>query len=128
MSKIDIYCGDCLEIMKQIPDGSIDMILCDLPYGITQNEWDKKIPFDLLWAQYHRIAKPNAAIVLNCQQPFTSELIMSNKKEFKYCWTWYKHSTRGFLNAKRQPLRVKEDIAVFYRKQCTYNPIMKKKK
>lgn len=112
--------------MKDIPDNSVDMVLCDLPFGVTRNEWDKIIPFDSLWGGYHRIVKPNGAIVLHCQQPFTSRLIMSNEKEFKYCWVWYKHYCRGFLNAKKQPLKSHEDIAVFYNKQCTYNPQMKK--
>ena len=120
--------GDCLTVMKDIPDKSIDMILCDLPYGITQNKWDNIIPFSPLWEQYNRIIKDNGAIVLNCQQPFTSKLIMSNLKDFKYCWIWYKKQCSGFLNAKKQPLRNCEDIAVFYRKQCTYNPIMRRGK
>lgn len=120
--------GDCLTVMKDIPDKSIDMILCDLPYGTTQNKWDNIIPFAPLWEQYNRIIKDNGAIVLNCQQPFTSKLIMSNLKDFKYCWIWYKKQCSGFLNAKKQPLRNCEDIAVFYRKQCTYNPIMRRGK
>lgn len=120
--------GDCIELMRDIPDGSIDMVLCDLPYGMTRNAWDVKIPFAALWEQYRRITKPNAAIVLHCQQPFTSELIMSNRSQFKYCWVWYKRQCSGFLNAKKQPLRNCEEIAVFYRQQCTYNPIMRKGK
>ena len=128
MSGIQLMQGDCLEKMKEIPDKSIDMILCDLPYGTTQNKWDSVIPFEPLWEQYHRVCKPNAAIVLHCQQPFTTQLITSNPKEFKYCWIWYKHYARGFLNAKKRPLKVHEDIAVFYKKQCTYNPHMKKGK
>lgn len=119
--------GDCLERMKEIPEGSVDMVLCDLPYGVTaRNKWDVVIPFAPLWEQYHRVCKPNAAIVLHCQQPFTTDLISSNRKEFKYLWYWDKHYCRGFLNAKKQPLRVCEEIAVFYGKQCTYNPEMKK--
>ena len=114
--------------MKNIDDKSIDMILCDLPYGMTRNTWDRIIPLELLWEQYNRIIKDNGAIVLNCQQPFTSKLITSNIKNFKYCWTWYKKQCSGFLNAKKQPLRNCEDIAVFYKKQCTYNPIMRKGK
>lgn len=128
MSEVKLIYGDCLELMKGIPDKSIDMILCDLPYGVTQNAWDKKIPLNILWEQYDRIIKVNGAIVLHCQQPFTAELIMSNKKMFKYCWTWYKKQCSGFLNAKKQPLRNCEDIAVFYRKQCIYNPQMRKGK
>lgn len=114
--------------MNEIPDKSVDMVLCDLPFGLTKNEWDKKLSLEKLWLQYNRIVKENGAIVLNCQQPFTSELILSNKENFKYCWVWYKKQCSGFLNAKRQPLRNCEDIAVFYRKQCTYNPIMHKGK
>ena len=128
MSEITLKQGDCLEIMKEIPDKSIDMVLCDLPFGVTQNKWDKIIPFDALWGGYNRIVKENGAIVLHCQQPFTSDLVLSNKKNFKYCWVWYKKQCSGFLNAKKQPLRNCEDIAVFYRKQCTYNPIMRKGK
>lgn len=125
---IKLLQGDCLELMKDIPDKSIDMVCCDLPFGVTQNVWDKVIPLDELWGEYHRIVKDNGAIVLNCQQPFTSKLIMSNLKYFKYCWTWYKKQCSGFLNSKKQPLRNCEDIAVFYKKQCTYNPIMRKGK
>lgn len=125
---IDLQQGDCLELMKNIPNKSVDMILCDLPYGTTCNAWDKKIDLNSLWTNYNRIIKDNGAIVLHCQQPFTSELIMSNVKNFKYCWVWYKKQCSGFLNAKKQPLRNCEDIAVFYSKQCTYNPCMRKGK
>lgn len=118
--------GDCLKLMKTIPNKSVDMVLCDLPYGVTRNPWDEPLPFDKMWNAYHRVCKDNAAIVLHCQQPFTTQLIASNQKEFKYCWVWYKHYVRGFLNAKKQPLKSHEDIAVFYRKQCTYNPQMTK--
>lgn len=120
--------GDCLEIMPKIEDESIDMILCDLPYGTTRNKWDSVIDLELLWKEYRRVIKERGAIVLDCQQPFTSMLISSNPKMFKYTWTWYKHQVSGFLNSKRQPLRNCEDIAVFYKKQCTYNPIMIKGK
>lgn len=115
--------GDCLERMKEIPDGSVDMILTDLPYGTTACKWDSVIPFEPLWEQYKRVTKPNAAIVLFCAQPFTSQLISSNYKMFKYCWYWNKVLPRGHLNAKKQPLRVIEEIAVFYSKPCFYNPI-----
>ena len=125
---IDLMHGDCLELMKQIPDKSVDMILCDLPYGTTRNSWDTVISFVPLWEEYKRIAKDRAAIVLHCQQPFTSDLITSNRKDFKYCWHWYKKQCSGFLNSKKQPLRNCEDIAVFYQGQCTYNPIMRKGK
>lgn len=117
--------GDCLERMKEIPDGSVDMVLCDLPYGTTNCRWDSVIPFELLWKQYHRICKDNAAVVLFGAEPFTSSLITSNIREFKYTMVWYKHYARGFLNAKKQPLRTTEQISVFYKKQPTYNPQMR---
>jgi site-specific DNA-methyltransferase (adenine-specific) len=119
-----IYQMDCLEGMKLIPDKSIDMILCDLPYGTTQCKWDEIIPFEKLWKQYERIIKDNGAIVLTASQPFTSTLIASNLKLFKYSWIWDKVKATGHLNAKKQPLRKFEDICVFYKKQCTYNPQM----
>lgn len=123
-----LFHGDCLEEMKKIQDGSVDMVLTDPPYGLTQQPWDNVIPFEPLWEQLNRICKRNAAVVLHCMQPFTTMLIASNIKNFKYCWVWNKHYCRGFLNAKRQPLREHEDIAVFYRNQCTYNPRMTKGK
>ena len=119
-----LFEGDCLEIMKQFPDNSIDMVLCDLPYGTTQNKWDTVINFDDLWQQYHRIVKPNGAIVLTGQGLFTAKLILSNEKYFKYKIVWEKSKPTNFLNAKKQPLRKHEDICVFYRKQPTYNPQM----
>jgi DNA modification methylase len=122
---INLMQGDCLELMKDIPDGSIDFILCDLPYGTTACKWDSVIPFGPLWAQYKRIAKKNAAIVLTASQPFTSALVMSNIKDFKYDWCWKKPKGTGHLNAKRMPMRDKEDIVVFYNKQCIYNPQLK---
>lgn len=118
-----IYQIDCLEGMKLIPDKSIDMILCDLPYGITaRNTWDSAIPFEPLWEQYERIIKDNGAIVLTASQPFTSELVMSNPKLFRYEWIWKKNNATGHLNAKRMPMREHESIIVFYKKQPTYNP------
>ena len=126
--KSKIIHGDCLVEMKLIPDKSIDMILADLPYGTTQNKWDSVIPFDLLWLEYNRIVKDNGAIVLTAAQPFTSMLIMSNTKMFKYCWVWDKDRSSGALNCNRMPLRYHEDIVVFYKKQCTYNPQMTKGK
>lgn len=114
--------GDCLEMMKLIPDGSVDMVLCDLPYGTTACAWDAVIPFDHLWPEYRRIGKPNCAFVLTANQPFTSALVMSNPKEFKYSWSWVKTNCTGFANAKKQPLRQFEDILVFYRSQPIYNP------
>lgn len=121
----EIYLGDCLELMpKHLEDKSVDMIFCDLPYGTTQNKWDSVIPLDKLWSEYERVIKDNGAIVLFAAQPFTSALIMSNPKLFKYDWTWQKPKGTAHLNAKKQPMRDKEDICVFYKKQCTYNPQM----
>ena len=117
--------GDCLELMKGIRDKSIDMILCDLPYGTTQNKWDSIIPLGLLWEQYERVIKDNGMICLTSSEPFTNQLINSKPKKFKYYdLVWDKISTTGFLNAKRQPLRRHEQIICFYKKQPTYNPIM----
>lgn len=116
--------GDCLEIMKSIPDKSIDMILCDLPYGTTQNNWDSVIDLQKLWAEYERIIKDNGAIVLTSQGIFTAKLILSNEKLFKYKITWIKSKSTNFLNSKKQPLRKHEDICIFYKKQPTYNPQM----
>ena len=114
--------GDCLEVMEDIPDKSIDMILCDLPYGTTACKWDVIIPFEPLWKQYKRIIKDNGAIVLTASQPFTSALVMSNIKWFKYEWIWEKTQATGMLNANKQPLKSHENILVFYQKQPTYNP------
>ena len=119
---IQLMQGDCLELMKNISDASVDMILCDLPYGTTACKWDTVIPFEPLWEAYKRIIKDNGAIVLTSSQPFTSALVMSNVKEFKYDWVWRKPKGTGHLNAKKMPMRDKEDILVFYRNQCTYNP------
>lgn len=116
-----IWHGDCLEQMDLfIADNSIDLILCDLPYGTTQNKWDIIIPFAPLWAQYKRIIKPNGAIVLTASQPFTTLLISSNLKDFKYCFYWHKNRSTNILNAKKQPLRNIEEVCVFNTKQ--YNP------
>ncbi len=116
--------GDCLEEMKKIPNKSIDMILCDLPYGTTQNKWDSVIDLKKLWKEYYRIIKDNGAIVLTSQGIFTAKLILSNEKDFKYKIVWIKSKATNFLNAKKQPLRKHEDICVFYKKQPTYNPQM----
>ena len=123
--KKEILLGDCLELMKDIPSGSVDMILCDLPYGTTACKWDTIIPFDKLWEQYERIIKPNGAIVLFGSQPFTSALVMSNPKIFKYDFSWDKKKLSGVLNAKKQPLRRHEDILIFYKSLPTYNPQMR---
>ena len=117
-----IYHGNCLDLMKEINNGSIDMILCDLPYGTTKAKWDIIIPFDKLWEQYTRILKENGVVVLTGTEPFSSMLRLSNLEWYKYDWVWNKKSPTGFLNAKKQPLRVTENISVFYKKQPTYNP------
>lgn len=109
----ELHMGDCLEVMKEIPDGSVDLILCDLPYGTTACKWDTVIPFEPLWAQYRRIAKRNAAIVLTASQPFTTALIASNLKWFKYCWVWDKRRVSNPQLAKLQPLKHHEDVVVF---------------
>lgn len=120
--KIQLFKGDCLEIMKDIPDGSIDMILCDLPYGTTQCKWDSIIPFESLWKQYNRVIKDNGAIVLFGSEPFSTELRHSNLKSYKYDWIWVKTKPSNFLNCKKQPMRKYETISVFYKKQCNYFP------
>lgn len=120
-----IYNMDCLEGMKAIPDGSVDAVICDLPYGTTRNQWDSVIPLDQLWTEYRRITKPNAAIVLFSQQPFTSALVMSNPQMFRYEWIWQKESGTGFLNAKKMPLKEHENVLLFYDTLPTYNPQMK---
>lgn len=120
--RFELRQGDCLELMRDLSPGSVDLILCDLPYGITACAWDSVIPFDRLWAEYRRVAKPNAAIVLTASQPFTTALIASNLREFRYCWVWSKGYPTGFVNANRMPMRAHEDIAVFYRALPTYNP------
>lgn len=118
----DLSHGDCLEMMKLIPDGSVDMVLCDLPYGTTQNKWDAVIPFEALWVEYRRVGKPNCAFVLTAAQPFTPALVMGNPSLFKYDWTWRKEKGTGHLNAKKMPMRDKEDVLVFYAEQPIYNP------
>lgn len=120
--KIDLRQGDCLELMKDIPDGSVDMVLCDLPYGLTQNKKDITLPFDKLWEQYNRIIKNNGCIALFGQGLFFIDLVNSNRKMYKYDLVWNKVLTSGFLNAKRMPLRQHEQIAIFYKKRPTYNP------
>ena len=118
--------GDCLERMKEIPDGSVDLILTDPPYGTTDCKWDSVIPFEPMWEQLNRIIKPNGAIVLFGAEPFSSFLRMSNIKNYKYDWIWEKERGTGFGNAKKQPLRCFEMISVFYSKQCNYYPVMTK--
>jgi site-specific DNA-methyltransferase (adenine-specific) len=126
--RMKLYHGDCLELMKEIPDGSIDMILCDLPYGITACKWDVIIPFEPLWEQYERIIKNNSAIVLFGTQPFTSALVMSNPKMFKHQWIWNKKQSGSAINAKYKPLKITEEICVFAKGRVNYYPIMRKGK
>ena len=123
-----IYNEDCLEGMKKIPDKSIDMILCDLPYGTTACKWDTIIPFEPLWEQYERVIKDNGAIVLTASQPFTTKLIDSNIDLFRNCWVWNKKISGNPLLAKHQPLKVHEDICVFSKKRHNYYPQMRKGK
>ena len=118
----EIYKGDCLEIMKSIPDKSIDMILCDLPYGTTKNKWDAILPLDELWKHYNRIVKDDGAILLFGSQPFTTILNYSNISNYRYEWVWVKNNSTGFQLANKQPLKKHELISVFYKKQPTYNP------
>lgn len=120
--RYELHHGDCLEKMKLIPDGSVDMVLCDLPYGTTACKWDVVIPFEPLWKEYRRVCKKNAAIVLTASQPFTSALVMSNVKEFKYDWCWRKSNPTGHLNAKKMPMRQHEDILVFSQGVIEYRP------
>lgn len=115
--------GDCLEIMKQLPDKCIDLILCDLPYGTTACEWDVIIPFKDLWESYTRIMKDTAAIVLTASQPFTSMLVMSNLKMFKYAWVWNKHKAGNIFLANYQPMKTHEDVLIFGKNNTNYYPI-----
>ena len=126
MSKIELYNGDCLELMKSIQDKSVDMILCDLPYGTTKCKWDIVIPFDRLWEQYNRIVKENGAIILFGTEPFSSELRLSNKSDYKYDIYWVKEKPTNFMQVKKRVGKLTENICVFYKKQCTYNPQMVK--
>lgn len=126
--KIDLMHGDCLELMKQIPDNSIDFILTDPPYGTTNCKWDSVVDFGLMWKELKRIRKDTTAIALFGSEPFSSSLRISNIKEFKYDWVWQKNKPTNFLNAKKQPLRKLENISIFYKKQCVYNPQMIRKK
>jgi site-specific DNA-methyltransferase (adenine-specific) len=128
MINIDLKLGDCLELMKDIPDGSIDMILCDLPYGTTRNKWDAVIPFEPLWEQYKRIIKDNGCIALFAQCPFDKVLGCSNLKMLRYEWIWNKKRPTGFLNSKKMPMKQHENILIFYHKLPTYNPQLTKGK
>lgn len=119
---IDLYNGDCLEIMKNIPDKSIDMVLCDLPYGNTPLLWDKTLPMQKLWEEYHRVCKDNAAIVLFGNEPFASHLRLSNEKEYRYDWYWEKERLTNLFQVKRRCGKTIENIMVFYKNQPIYNP------
>lgn len=120
----DIYLGNCLDLMKNIPNNTIDMVLCDLPYGTTACSWDIVIPFDKLWAEYSRICKPTAAIVLFGQEPFSSQLRISNLRDYRYDWYWEKERLTNVAQVKKRAGKTVETISVFYNKQCTYNPQM----
>lgn len=117
--------GDCLERMAELPDASVDMILCDLPYGTTQNKWDAVLPFEPLWREYWRVAKPGAAVVLTAAQPFTSALVMSQVDRFKYQWVWVKDRKTNSLNAKIMPMAGHEDVCVFALGKARYHPQMR---
>ena len=117
-----IWCEDCISGMDRLSDGSVDMILCDPPYGTTNNFWNKRLPMSEMWRQFKRVTKENAAIVLFSQLPFAVDLINANRKMFRYEWIWHKSNPVGFLNANKMPLRAHENILVFYRKLPTYNP------
>jgi len=114
--------GECLQAMQALPDGSVDMVMADLPYGTTEAAWDTPIDMDLLWEAYRRVVKPDGAIVLTASQPFTSRLVLSNIDEFRYSWVWRKSKGTGFFHVKHRPLKQHEDVCVFYRKAPTYNP------
>ena len=121
MDDITLYNGDCLEIMRELPTGGVDMILCDLPYGTTACKWDTVLPLDELWSHYWRVIKENGAVVLFAAQPFTTALIHSGRRWFRYCWYWKKNNKTGGPFARVQPMRCIEDIAVFYKHAPTYN-------
>ncbi len=119
-----LFEGDCLDLLQEVPSKSVDMILCDLPYGTTQNRWDSVIPLDKLWGHYERIIKERGVIALTSQGLFTAKVIVSNERMFKYKIVWVKSKPTNFLNAKKQPLRKHEDICIFYKRQPVYNPQM----
>ena len=119
---IDLRHGDCLELMRDIPDGSVDLVLCDLPYGTTNCAWDSVIPFAPLWENWHRVCKEDAAVVLFCQFPFAGKVFSSNESEFRYEWIWEKDRATGFLNANKMPMKAHENLLVFYRKMPNYHP------
>ena len=120
--KTELYCGDCLEILPKLADKSVDMILTDLPYGTTRNQWDRQLPLQSLWSEYERVIKDKGAILLFAQLPFDKQLAMSNPKLLRYDWTWIKSRGTGFMNAKKMPLKRHENILVFYKQLPKYNP------
>lgn len=124
MPDLTLLEGDCLAVLPRLPTNSVDLVLCDLPYGTTQNRWDSVIPLEPLWREYWRVLKPRGAAVLFAQGAFTARLALSAERQFKYKWVWQKSKATNFLNAKRQPLRKHEDICVFYKKSPTYSPQM----
>ena len=123
-----LFHGNCIDVMKELPSSSVDLILTDLPYGVLnkRTEWDKRIPYDEMWDQSNRICKENAPFITTSKQPFTSELILSNLKNFRYCWIWEKSKSTGYLNSKKMPLVAHEEIVVFYKKVHIYNQQMTK--
>lgn len=124
---VNLYNGDCLELMKDIPDKSIDMILCDLPYGTTSNKWDCVIPFDALWAEYNRVLKENGVVALTASQPFTSKLVCSNIEMFRHEWIWIKNRGSNFANTVREPMKEHESILIFSKGKWTYNKQMQER-
>lgn len=120
-SAITLFHGDCMEELKKIPDGTVDMVLCDPPYGITRNKWDVKLDIESVWTQLRRITKKDSPMIFTTSEPYSSELVCSNLKEYKYSWIWEKNVSSGHLNANKRPLKKHEKIDVFYRKQCVYN-------
>lgn len=122
-----VLLGDCLELMKELPPASVDMILTDPPYGTTRCSWDAVVPFDLMWAEFQRVIKPNGAMVLSASQPFTSALISSNYKEFRHSWIWNKKFAGNFATAKHHPMKTHEDICVFSKEKVHYFPQMIKR-
>lgn len=127
MGMYNLMLGDCLERMSEIPDSSVDMVLCDLPYGITSNKWDSVIPFEPLWEQYRRVTKHNAVIALFASQPFSSALVMSNPKMFKHEWIWIKNRGSNFANTVREPMKEHEHILIFSNGKWTYNKQMQER-
>src|SRR5271166_1707172 len=120
-----LHNGSCLDVLPSIADGTVDMVMVDLPYGTTEREWDVVVPFDQLWAQYNRVCKDNAAMVFTALTPFTEKLAVSNFDNLRYKYVWIKNQATGFMNANKMPLKNIEDVLVFYRKLPTYNPQMR---